>query len=499
MGLQFQSSSCRCLKAAAREVRNAELTQEIRLRDGMPDIGRVLASWGQVILRSKEWQGNLVTVAGGIMVWILYAPEDGTPPRCMDTWVPFQLKWELEQSGSDGPIRVYPLLRFVDSRSIAARKMMVRAGIAALGEALTPMQAEIYMPDELPGDIQVLKNSYPIRIPKEAGERMFLLDEELQLPTGSAQPERLLAYTVSPQIQEKRVAGDKVILRGTGKLHIIYRCDEGKIHTADLEIPFSQFAQLEESYSADAQTDIMMGVTNLELLENEGSQLRIKCGLVAQYLITDRYLAEVIEDAYSPRRDVELNMEELNLPSVLEQRTEMMQVQQKLPGLGGEMVDVLFLPDFPRQNRNGDQIELEVPGQFQLLYYAQDGSLMGSTTRWENGMQIMADTESKLCFLPQLYGSVETAAGGDELSLNGQLKLEMQVQKQTAIPMIAGLELGQLEEPDPERPSLILCRMDDDSIWSIAKRCGSTVAEIEQVNHLNGQPDSGRMLLIPVS
>ena len=128
MGLQFQSTTCQCLKAASREVRNAELTQEVRLRDGMPDIGRVLTSWGQVVLRSKEWQGNLVTVTGGIMVWILYAPEDGTPPRCIDAWVPFQLKWELEESGGEGPIRVYPLLRFVDSRGIAARKLMVRAG-----------------------------------------------------------------------------------------------------------------------------------------------------------------------------------------------------------------------------------------------------------------------------------------------------------------------------------------------------------------------------------
>ena len=96
MELQFQSSTCRCLKAAARQVHNTELTQEVRLSDGMPDIGRILTTWGQIVLRSKEWQGDLVAVSGGIMVWILYAPEDGTPPRCLDAWVPFQLKWDLE-------------------------------------------------------------------------------------------------------------------------------------------------------------------------------------------------------------------------------------------------------------------------------------------------------------------------------------------------------------------------------------------------------------------
>lgn len=498
MGLQFQSSTCRCLKAAAREVRNTELTQEVRLRDGMPDIGRVLTSWGQVVLRSKEWQGNLITVAGGIMVWILYAPEDGTPPRCVDTWVPFQLKWELESAGGDGPIRVYPLLRFVDSRGIAARKIMVRTGVAAMGEAFTSMQAEIYRPEEIPEDVQLLKNTYPIRLAIEAGEKTFLLDEEVQLSGVSAKPERLLAYTVWPQIQEKRVTGDKTIMRGTAKLHIIYRCEDGKVHTADTEVPFSQLIQLEQSYGPDAQADYLIGTTSLELLESDGEQLRIKCGMVAQYLITDRFLAEIIEDAYSPKRSVEPDMETLGLPSMLEQRTELLQAEQKIPGMDGNVVDVTFLPDFPRRGREKDRMALEIPGQFQILYYAQDGSLQGSTVRWEKHMEIMADEESCISYLPQPYGTVQTVAGVDELGLSAQLKLEMQTHKNTSIPMITGLELGQEEATDEDRPSLILCRMEDQSIWNIAKECGSTVEQIERMNHLNGQPAAGQMLMIPV-
>ena len=50
MELQFRGSSCRCLMPAVREVRSTEMTQEVRLSDGMPDIGRVIASWGQIIL-----------------------------------------------------------------------------------------------------------------------------------------------------------------------------------------------------------------------------------------------------------------------------------------------------------------------------------------------------------------------------------------------------------------------------------------------------------------
>ena len=499
MELQFQSETCRCLKAVAREVRNAEMTQEVRLSDAMPDVGRVLTSRGQIVIRSKEWQGDLVTVSGGIMVWILYVPEDGTPVRCVDTWVPFQLKWELQEPGAEGAVRIYPLLRFVDARSISARKMMVRAGIAAMGEALSSMQAQVFIPAQLPDDIELLRNTYPVRLSKEAGEKTFLLDEELQLPAGLQNPERLLSYSIHPQLQEMRVSGDKLVLRGTGKLCVLYRCPEGKIHAAEMEISISQFAQLEDTYANDASADVMLCVTSLELTQNEGPQLRVKCGLVAQYLISDRLLAEITEDAYSPKRDIKLHKEDLELPSVLEQRTELIQAQQQIPGISGDMVDVHFLPDFPRQTRTGDYMSLELPGQFQLLYYAPDGSLQGTNARWENSMQIAADPDSRIHFLVQPYGNVQVISGADELGLRAQLKMEMHVLAQADLPMVAGLDAGEMTDADAERPSMIICRCDGESLWNMAKRCGSTVDDIIRINRLDGQPHPGKIIMIPIS
>ena len=499
MELQFNSITCRCLTPAVHEARSAELTQEVRLTDGMPDIGRVVASWGQVILRSKEWQSDQITVTGSIMVWILYAPEDGTQIRCVDAWVPFQLKWELEDGGREGPIRVSPLLRFVDSRSVSARKLMVRASVSAMAEALQPMDAEIFGPHELPEDVQVLRNTYPIRLPKEAGEKTFLMDEDLTLHGGAVPMERLLCYTITPQIREQRVAGDKVILRGIGDLHLVYRCPEGKIRTADLEVPISQYAQLEDTYGTDAQADVQLAVTSLELDQNDAQQLRLKCGLVAQYLISDRFLAELTEDAYSPRRSVAIRMEQLHLPVMLEQLTETISVQQQMAGFSGDVVDTVFLPDFPRQTRTADRVMLDMPGMFQVVYYAEDGSLQSATGRWEGNMQIPADADSCIDILVQPQGKIQTVTAMSEMNLVTQYKVQMNTSARHGMDMVSMLELGELQESNPARPSLILCRPDGETLWEMAKRCGSTVEEILRVNQLEGEPQANRMLLIPVN
>ena len=118
MELKFDKRGISYLKPLLREVQAQEQTQELRLTDGMPDIGRILGTWGQVILRGKEWRGDSVGCSGGVMAFVLYAPEDGSPLRTMETWIPFQMKWNLEDGHRDGEMRVQCLMRFLDARML---------------------------------------------------------------------------------------------------------------------------------------------------------------------------------------------------------------------------------------------------------------------------------------------------------------------------------------------------------------------------------------------
>ena len=65
--------------------------------------------------------------------------------------------------------------------------------------------------------------------------------------------------------------------------------------------------------------------------------------------------------------------------------------------------------------------------------------------------------------------------------------------------MVTGLELGEMSRLDPSRPSLIMRRAGNDSLWELAKKSGSTVEAIRAANGLMEEPKQGRMLLIPVS
>lgn len=499
MELEFEKRVCRYLDQVVRDIRTEEQTQEIRLGDGMPDVGRVIGAWGQVILRGKEWRGDCVILSGGVMAWVLYAPEDGSEPRCLDTWLPFKMKWDLPEHILDGEIRVNCLLRSVDGRSVSPRKVMARSVVSVQIGVLCPGEAELFIPGTVPDGVQMLKQSYPLRLLREAGEKSFQMDEELPLKESDPVPEKIFCSRLQPWITDRKVLGDKVVFRGNGKLHLLGRAEDGQLHTWEFELPFSQIAQLREAYGPDAGAELLLGVTSLEPeLEGEG-KLRVKCGLVGQYLVDQREMVDLVEDAYSTRRELDVHTQEPEIPSVLDSRTENLFGEQKLPVDASRVVDCVFLPEQPRMRQTDTGVDMEIPGQFQVLYYGEDGELMASSVRLEMDRMMEAAPNVRMDGEVLVPKKPEVSMGDGSLDLSVELPVQLVSSTRQGLTQVAGMTLGEEKEPDPARPSLILCRAGNKSLWQMAKSNGSSVEAIRQINDLQEEPEQGRMLLIPVS
>ncbi len=499
MELQFDKSEYSCLQKILGQVQQQEETQEVRISDGMPDIGRVLGAWGQPLIRSKEWRGNGITVAGGVMAWVLYAPEDGGQPQCVQTWIPFQMKWDFPDPGRDGTIRVHSLLRGMDARSTSARKLMLRAGIGMLAEIYVPGQISVYTPGDIPEDVQLLKNTYPVRMPAEAGEKLVTLDEELTLPASCPKPEKLIRYSLCPEMVDKKVMTDKVVFRGSAILHVLYTGEDDRMYSWDFEIPFSQFAELDKEYDQDSSANIIPAITGLELEIGENGQLHLKASMTGQYVILEKKTVDVVEDAYSPRREVTPQLQQLEMPMILEERTETVRAEQTVDMAVERVADIGFTPDFPEVLREQDSLRAELGGQFQMLFYDTDGVLQSMASRWNSGWSIPAGENSKMEITPWSSGIPQATVNGVCGMLRSDVLLDCLTSAQQGMTSVTGLDIGEVTEPDPNRPSLILRRPEDKTLWEMAKETGSTVEAIRNANHLSAEPEDDRILLIPVS
>lgn len=498
MQLQFNKKSLRCLETALKQVKDTEVTQELRLPDGMPDIGRVLNTGGQVIIRSKQWQADSIQVSGGVMMWVLYAPEDGTQPRCVDSWVPFQMNWNVEQGMREGPMRIIPTLSFTDGRSVSARKLMLRSGVSVLTQALSPMDAEVYMPVEVPEDVQLLRRTCPVMIPTEGGEKVFQIDEELTLPETGVAAQKLLSLTAFPEITEKKVMSDKVVFKGQLNVHSVCLFDDGQIRCADQSVGFSQLSDLDGEYGPQARADICMAVTGLESDMTSNGILRIKCTVVAQYLAEECHVLELVADAYSPYRDVQIMESVLRLPVGLDEKVEYVPVEQTVSGQTGRMADIQFYPEHPKCRYAGDGTDLELSGRFQLLSYDEEGTVQGGSSRWEGKSHLDTAGDCDLLVTVKPSGKFQTITTMEETGVSSQLQICVKTGKTEELPMVTGIELGEVREADPSRPSVILMKCFNEPLWNIAKQTHSTVSAIRAANALEGECAPDRMILIPV-
>jgi len=499
MEIQLEKTTCHYLRQLKWESQAQEQTQELRLPDGMPDIGNVLGAWGQVLIRGKEWYGSQVGVSGGVMCWVMYAPEDGSRPQMVEAWLPFQMKWDIPDSGRDGTVCVRANLRHVDGRNTSARKLMVRATAEVLAQIWVPDQAEIIMAAQLPPDIEILKNEYPMELPMEAGEKTFEIDESLRFPASVPEPDSLICYQLQPEVIEHKLLGDKAVFRGMCILHLLYRSEQGQLHTWDFEIPFSQYSELDRTYDTDGQVRIVPAIAGLELDREENGNYRLKASVICQYLVSQRSVIQVVEDVYSPRRPVTIKTEMLQLPAILWERAQTIQTNQVVQTDNRQIADVTFCPTTPRTIRTGDQTRLEMGGRFQLMCQQPGENPEGFHVSWEDSQNLDISDDVLLNVSIFSSGLPGAAFGPDGVQLHGDLTLELLGLMQEGIPMVAALESGEVAAPDPNRPSLILRKPGEDSLWTLAKKTGSTMEAIRNANALDGEPASDQILLIPVS
>lgn len=494
MEIGFQKMEFPCFTAAVNEIQNAEQTQELRLPDGMPDVGRVLCAWGQTILRGKEWRTDCLSVSGGMLMWVLYAPEDGSRCRIVDGWLPFQMRWQLPKDTPEGHMRVAALTRFADARSVSPRKLMLRAGIGVLAQGWVETKLERWECASVPPQVELLRRRYPVRLPREVGEKQFSMDEEL---SPGEKMEDIFYYTLKPEILEQKVLGDKVAFRGNANLHLLGLSEEGRLLSRDFQLPFSQFAELHTGYEPDAQADVICTVNNLELERGEDG-LRVRCTLDAAYLVDQITVVDAVADAYAPGMALEISTKNMESPAILEKRTESVSAEAAMQGESTGEQDVSFLPDFPRQYRENEGITLEIPGTVQMLCQEEGGALRAQSARWEAKLQRPMGEKTSLTAVPLPAQQPQLSSIGGKTSARIELPLQMTTTGGQGIPMVTALTVGEALPADAQRPSLILRRAGTEGLWELAKKTGSTVSAIRKANALQEEPKPNQMLLIPI-
>ena len=134
----------------------------------------------------------------------------------------------------------------------------------------------------------------------ETAEKSFTVSDEIMLPTGAALGQ-LCCFDTAPQVDERRVVGNKAVFKGTLCVHALYKTPEGRMQTVSQIVPFSQYCELSGEYD-DGEAQITMAVTGAQLEPDAAQPEQKLCfavQLLAQCTVSCMQSVTLLEDAYA--------------------------------------------------------------------------------------------------------------------------------------------------------------------------------------------------------
>jgi hypothetical protein len=502
MELPVQMEEIPCWGSLYHGVVSREELSESGLPDALPDVARVLEveCHGYV-------QGTLTAVGGSftgtLKAEVLYqSEEEGV--RAFAVSVPLQFTEELPGVREGAVLHARVQSATGDARVLGPRKILLRLGlfleVQVFGQLSLPQSATLPQGEEWGMELRMGEETTQVicAVP----QKPFAFSDRLMLP-GGQKGERILKCRPLGQVDEARVVGSKLMVKGTVKLEFLLRRPEGDLGQVSFDLPFSQIL---DSGGADesAQAQGWVTLTDCDYaLAEGGSAVDITFDLTAQAVVRQERTLNLLEDGYSLRCPAELKRESLTCLRQVDGGTLLCPFRETLES-GTELrrvEDTWITLGLTGQRGEGNTRSLWAELTLHACVSEEGGRITSLSRSCPISVEVEVEPEDTVEFSCQITGlQGELAPSGAVIRGQGVFSYRVIRQKQ--------VEQGKtviLREDAPwageESPSLVLRRVQPgEGLWQLAKAYHTRGAEILTANGLDGETlEEGRFLLIPKS
>lgn len=473
-----------------------EETLESIVPDALPDVSRIVAAWGRACLKDSEAGEGMLRLTGAAQVTVLYIPEGEDLPRSLEVTIPFQCSRDDPRLRTGCPVAAEVTLASADARTLNPRKLLTRCQLSMWASAYEEGAQEIATGAAGEGLEKRLVPWKFWRIP-EVREKTFAFSDVLRPPASKPEIEELLNARVDLGAVDAKFIGKKLVLKGDVELTALYRSGD-QLAAARFELPYSQIVDMGEA-PEDAEPEVFVALKSADCRLGDG-ELEVSVEALVRAVLWACQPVSVLEDAYGVGVCVDVERAPVTLCTLAE-RTARREMGRKL-------------------------CESGVPAKQVLDCAAAVSALLSAPV--EGGMEYTAQVEATVLYLSEddaLCASQVTipVSGRVELPRGAECACRCRtVGEPTAVPVTGGIEVrcevefafnvvgaeqvwavSELREGTApagvQRPSVVIRRIGaGETLWDVAKACGSAVADIRAANDLPDQEGAeGLLLLIP--
>lgn len=501
MDLCFREQIMNFLSETQSEPIYHEEVCELAVPESMPEVSRIVNCFGQVCIHDKQVSGATVTVSGTANVSVLYLSDETETVQKIEKQISFSLKKEFSELEQTEYVSVHSWQRRTDAKMLGSRRILIRAEIGSKFTAYRTQEMKLSIPQDEPKTVQLLKNTYEMILPAFCAEKEFRISEEATLPDNAVGIDTIMYSDVKLRIGETKAVGDKAVFKADILLHLLYRTATGTLHCFDTELPFSQYVELNgETENGDVKILAELLTCEVETdAQDDSKRLLVNLNVLAQAVVYNKQSVDLVEDAYCTRGIITPKWQDIMLKAKLDSQTVMVSGEMNVAASTQKVIDVIACPDSPILRRDDRNIKCIIPINTSVTYMDNDGTIRSHESKGELLYESVLDENVLCCLHAAIYEQPIALASYDTVTVRISAQLKIESFMGDRLHTIQSARVEQRERSTFDGPSLIARKIGKESVWDIAKRCGSTVDAICEANGLTaGVAQEGTVLLIPV-
>ncbi len=504
MECRFTTQSIKVNKTLYRQAVEHPYDAEVILPDYYPDIHRILKCRVVAKIAQRNFENGRINVDGVICLNLIYSDRD-CGIRSFEMQTPFSKTVDCSVFVSNGFVEAECRADYCNCKAINERQIDVHAAISVMLALISCEEVQVLADIDAP-HVQSRRSVSPASSPFDRCEKYLLINDEVSLPDRCPAIRNILRHDLNVVINEKRIVGNKVVVKGEIIMDVLYFGEE----TTDCErfydtISFNQVLEL-PNINESCTCSVKGEVISAELMPRTGmsGDMRVVSTSVKLLLCATAFCEldiPYITDAYSTKYDMRFEYNDVCFEKVAYSLNENFKLKlfADIP-FSDEMrvVDVWCVPQLKNTAR-GEQ-GAYIDGNLLLCMIVKDKQ--GEPSYYERVFDFEKSFEMTLpdkvdfnCTVSPAGCAYNPAENGLGISVEFNVLLDVIEQNQCKV--ISSAELGDEHQRHCLPSSVVVYfAQDGESVWSIAQHYHTSVDAIVFTNGLKSDVINGSVTLV---
>lgn len=476
--------------------------EDIVVPDSKPDIGDVLSVQANVNITNKKIENNKLEIEGIVKFKVLYSAED--PEQSLHnitTTAGFNQNLEMEEISEDMDVKTEYDIEHVDYNVMNERKVAVKAIMNLMGKTFKSEEVDVLNDIEGVEDIQTLKNVIEYDNSVGTNTAQTVIRETYELDEETPEIKEFVDKEARAVLSDVKVTDGKVILGGNINLNLVYATEEPRnpIQNIKHEIPFTHFVELPQAKAGmECKTDVKVDEVFTDIKKNIEEQNKVydvEAVLKSEVEVVDKEEKEVLVDAYSPSRN--LNIHKSNL------------AYQKSAGRNNSQTILKESLDIPTDSPNilkvfevngrpivsdyrlvEDKCVIEGLINTDILYIADNDKMsvhgFSEEIPFRQAVEISGVSPDMTANIKLSIDDIEySKINSKQVEVRYNINACCEVSKDLEMEVVVDIEdLGEELDEDNRASITIYFVQQGDTLWDIAKRYNTTIQNILEANDI---------------